>query len=266
MVNQPEISIRSNSKMALDILLVALGVFMGGIIALLSLWLWFDHRHDPSHSLLAILSASLAGWLPASWQLLLGQEARLLGLPLGGETKAYWYMARAGGIVGYLLLWLSVVWGLVLSTKISDGWVPAPVAYGLHEFLSLGTLLFSAGHALVLLGDRYIGFNIFHLAIPFLAPYEPLWTGLGTIGLYLSAALTGSFYIRKQIGQKVWRALHYLTFVAYLLVLLHGVMAGSDNGLSLMKLTYVVTGFGVLFLVYYRLFTFKVKGLKSVRS
>jgi predicted ferric reductase len=176
-----------------------------------------------------------------------------MGLPLTGGTKAYWYMARAGGIVSYLLLWLSVIWGLVLSTKIMHNLVPAPLAYGLHEFLSLATMLFVMAHAVVLLGDNYIGFNLFHLTVPFLAPYEPLWTGLGTLGFYLATVLTGSFYIRQQIGQRVWRILHYLTFVAYILALVHGVMAGTDSGLKLMKLLYLTTGGSVLFLIYYRL-------------
>jgi predicted ferric reductase len=265
MINQSEISIQSNSKMLLNPLLVGLGVVAGGIVALLGLWLWLNYRSDPTHSLLAIASFNLAGWLPVSWRVWLGQEAQVLGLPFRAETKAYWYMARAGGLVGYLLLWLSVVWGLALSTKIAEGLVAAPLAYSLHEFLSIGTVLFAAGHALVLLGDRYIGFNIFHLAIPFLAPYEPLWTGLGTMGLYLSAVLTGSFYLRKQLGQKVWRALHYLTFIAYGLALTHGVMAGSDSRLGLVQWMYISTGLCALFLVYYRLFTLKAKTVKSVR-
>jgi predicted ferric reductase len=265
MVNHPEISMQSNSKTLLDVLMIGLGVFGGGVLALLTLWLWLNYRGDSAHSLLSSLSASMAGLLPSSWRVLLGAETQMMGLPLSGDTKAYWYMARAGGIVGYGLLWLSVVWGLVLSTKITDGLVPAPIAYGLHEFLSLGTILFAAGHALVLLGDRYIGFNIFHLTLPFVAPYKPLWTGLGTIGLYLSAILTGSFYLRKQIGQKVWRTLHYLTFGTYLLVLTHGVMAGSDSGLGVMRLIYFSTGFSVLFLVYYRLFTLKTKEVRSAK-
>ncbi|GIK42527.1 MAG: hypothetical protein BroJett011_63600 [Chloroflexota bacterium] len=259
MVNQSEISMQSNSKTLLDVLMIGLGVFGGGVLALLALWLWLNYRGDPAHSLLPSVSAAIAGLLPASWRALLGAETRMMGLPLSGDTKAYWYMARAGGIVGYMLLWLSVVWGLALSTKITEGLVPAPIAYGLHEFLSLGTVLFATGHALVLLGDRYIGFNIFHLTLPFIAPYKPVWTGLGTISLYLSAILTGSFYLRKQIGQKIWRSLHYLTFGAYLLVLLHGVMAGSDSGLSVMRLIYFSTGLSVLFLIYYRLFTLKAK-------
>ena len=266
MINQPKVSIQSNSKTLLDLLSVGLGLVFGGAMVLIGLWLWLDYRVDPPHSLLAVLSANLAAVLPSSWQAFLGHEAQLMGLPLTGETKAYWYMARAGGIVSYLLLWLSVIWGLALSTKVTHRLVPAPIAYGLHEFLSIGTILFATLHAAVLLGDSYIGFNIFHLAIPFIAPYEPLWTGLGTVGFYLSAVLTGSFYIRKQIGQKVWRALHYLTFVAYMLTLVHGLMAGTDTKLGFMKLLYLMTGGSVLFLSCYRLFSLKPNESKPVRS
>ncbi|MFN8458717.1 MAG: hypothetical protein U0401_29365 [Anaerolineae bacterium] len=245
-----------NSK---NILMLGLGVVAGSLIALLGLWFWLHFRTDPTHSLPTTISLHIVSILPTSWRAIISQEAKIMGLPLIGETKAYWYMARAGGIISYLLIWLSVVWGLILSTKITDGRVPAPLAFGLHEFLSLGTILFATIHALVLLGDRYIGFNLFHLVIPFIAPYQPFWTGLGTLGLYLIAALTGSFYIRKQIGQKAWRALHYLTFIGYVLVLIHGLMAGTDSGLMVMKSMYLSTGLSVLFLVYYRIFTIKVK-------
>jgi predicted ferric reductase len=168
-------------------------------------------------------------------------------------------MARVGGILSYLLLWLSTMWGLLLSTKLRVKLIPAPIIYGVHEFLAVLALTFVGLHVFVLLGDEYIKFNILHLAIPFVAPYEPFWTGLGTIGFYLSVVMTGSFYIRKQIGQKIWRALHYLTFVTYLVALSHGIMAGTDSALFIMKLVYLITGLSILFLIYYRLFTLKVK-------
>jgi predicted ferric reductase len=228
--------------------------------------LWLDYRADPARSLLAIFSANLVMLLPASWQGLMTSEAQIMGLPLTGQTQAYWYMARAGGLVAYLLLWLSVIWGLTLSTKITDRLVPPLLAYGLHEFLSIGAVLFTVWHGLVLLGDHYIHFTLFHLIIPFIAPYEPVWTGLGIIGFYLSAILTGSFYVRKHIGQRMWRALHYLTFGVYGLALVHGWMAGSDSELTLLKLMYLLTGGSVLYLTYYRLFTLRTKESKLVRG
>ncbi len=262
MVAQSKISTQSDAKTLHNVMLVGSGVFFGSVAALVAFWLWFDYQTDPQRSLLAILSVNFVAVMPAPLKEYIGYQAQLMGLPLTGQTSAFWYMARAGGIVGYLLLWLSTVWGLTLSSRVTSGLVPAPIAYGLHEFLSILAILFSVLHAVVLLGDEYISFNIFHLAIPFTAPYEPLWTGLGTIGLYFSAAMTGSFYIRKHIGQKVWRALHYFTFAAFLLVLGHGIMAGTDSSLAVIKLMYLGTGFSVLFLVYYRLFTLKIKEKK----
>jgi predicted ferric reductase len=148
---------------------------------------------------------------------------------------------------------------LALTSKVTEGLVSGPIAYGLHESLSLGTILFALLHALVLLGDAYIKFNLLHLIVPYTAPYAPFWTGLGTIAFYLIFVLTGSFYIRKQIGPKTWRALHYLTFTGYLLALGHGLMAGTDTSLATIKLMYLGTGFSVLFLSYYRLFTLKTR-------
>jgi predicted ferric reductase len=112
-------------------------------------------------------------------------------------------------------------------------------------------VVFASLHAAVLLGDDYIGFTIFHLAIPFISPYEPLWTGLGILALYLSIALTGSFYIRNLIGHRIWRWIHYFTFFAYLLILTHAIKAGSDSKLIISILLYWSTGFGVLFLTVY---------------
>jgi predicted ferric reductase len=259
MINQSGISPRSETRTMIDIILVSISTLIGGAVAMLVIWLWLDYQTDPGRSLLAIASANLAGLIPPSFRVYLENQAVLMGLPLVNSTPAYWYMARAGGIVAYLLLWLSTVWGLTLSTKITDGLIPAPIAYGLHEFLSLGAVVFAILHGAVLLGDEYFQFNLIHLIVPYTAPYQPFWTGLGTITLYLTVILTASFYLRKQIGQKTWRALHYLTFAGYMLALLHGLMAGTDTALPVIKLMYLGTGFTVLFLTYYRLFTLKKK-------
>jgi len=259
MVTQSNASKPSLLKVITDSLLVTSGIIIGGLITGLVLWLWLDYQAHGADSLLIIFSAQLVALFPSSLKEMLEGQAQVMGLPLTARTSAYWYMARAGGITAYLLLWLSVMWGLFLSTKLSQSWLPAPIAYGLHEFLSILTRLFMSGHALVLLADTYIDFNLWHLVLPFTALYEPLWTGLGTLALYLAALMTGSFYIRKQIGQRTWRLLHYLTFITYLLALGHGLMAGTDSSLPAMKLLYGGTGLGVLFLIYYRLLALKFK-------
>lgn len=256
MVTQSRISTETSFKL-FDIILVGLGALIGGVIAFIGLWLWLDYQSDPSRSLLVVASSNLAAITPGVVRAYLSDQARVMDLPLTAHTSAYWYMARSGGIIAYLLLWLSVVWGLALSTKITNRLMLGPFAYGLHEFISILTIVFAMVHSLVLLGDSYVHFSLFNLVIPFTASYQPLWTGLGTIGFYLIAALTASFYLRQHLGQKTWRALHYLTFLGYGLVLVHGLMSGSDSSLTPVKLMYLGTGATVLFLTYYRLFTLK---------
>lgn len=258
MSTQSDISVPPELHTAMNIMLIAIGVIAGGVVSLITLWLWFNYQLDPDGSMLHIISSNFAGVLPSSMQLFLEEQAVVMGLPLAKQSSAYWYMARAGGIMAYLLLWISTIWGLTLSTKLLAGWFSPVKAYGYHEFLSLLAIVFSGLHVAVLLGDEYIKFNIFHLAIPFTAPYRPIWTGLGTVSLYLIMGITASFYVRNLIGQTTWRYLHYLTFVAYLLVLGHSIMAGTDSSLTGMKLFYWGTGFSILFLVFYRMLTLKV--------
>lgn len=255
MAVQANTSPKSNMRALMDIFFIGLGIVGGGVVALLGLGLWLDYQANPSHSILALWSQTLVGWFPTPLSGLVAEQARLMGLPLANQTSAYWYMARSGGFIAYLLLWLSSVWGLCLSTKVIKAWLSPLVAYGLHEFLSITAILFATLHALVLLGDSYVEFNLFHLLIPFIAPYEPLWTGLGIIALDLAIVITASFYIRHLIGQKLWRRLHMLTFLVYLLALLHGLMAGTDSARLGVTAMYAGTGLSILFLVYYRLLT-----------
>jgi predicted ferric reductase len=161
--------------------------------------------------------------------------------------------------MAYLLLWFATVWGILMSTKLTGKLISSPVTYGLHEFFPILATTMATFHAVILLGDSYIGFNFFHLLIPFTSPYQPFWTGLGVISLELCIVLIISLFVRKQIGYKTWRVFHYLAYIAFVMALFHGSMAGSDSQFTLMKLIYLMTGLSVLFLTYYRVFTLKLK-------
>jgi len=255
MVTQTQTNRTGNRLEAL--LILGVGVTAGGTLALLLVGLALSGRLRLLLDLVADLAPLLPGDLPAAHELLimLMNEASLMGWPLVADTPAYWYISRGAGLVGYLLLWAATAWGLVISTKVARGLVAAPLAMGLHEFLSLASLAFAALHALVLLGDRYIDFSLADIVYPFAASYRPGWVGLGQLGLYMSAGLTLSFYLRKRIGAKTWRQLHYLTFLAYGMVAVHGLAAGTDSSAPPVQVMYLLTGGVILFLAYYRLFT-----------
>ena len=91
-----------------------------------------------------------------------------MALPLVGDTPAYWYMARAGGIVAYLLLFLATFWGVAMSGKMTKGSLKPALLYGLHEFFPFLAMIFAVIHAASLLGDQYIGFRPVDLLLPFI--------------------------------------------------------------------------------------------------
>lgn len=172
---------------------------------------------------------------------------------LGGETKSFWYLSRSAGFVAYLLLWGSMMWGLLLSSKIGQGRLRPPVLLDAHEFLSNVALGFAFFHGLVLMGDRYLSFPLQAVLVPFAGSYQPVLVAAGQLGLWFSLFVSVSFGMRKQIGQHRWRQIHYLSFVAFLIVLVHAAWLGTDSKLMAVKLFYLITAGPVLFLTFYRM-------------
>lgn len=176
------------------------------------------------------------------------------GLAVYGDKTA-WYLTRSTGTVAYLLLSGATLWGLVLSSKIVQEVVPAALALALHNVLAWLAVALAGFHAFVLLFDSYYVYRLSDLLLPFMGPYRPLWVGLGIIGFYLALLTSASFSWRKWLGPKRWRALHSLTFVAYALVTVHGLTAGTDSPNPGMKVVYIGSSLLVLFLTTYRLLT-----------
>jgi len=191
---------------------------------------------------------------------LVGMSLAVAGLAIGlgvsgwtGDTKSYWYLSRASGFVAYLLLWGSVAWGLLLSSKIGKGWLRPPALLDAHQFLSNVAVGFTLFHGLILMGDHYLSFPLQAVLLPFGGDYKPALVAAGQLGLWLSVLLVGSFYLRKRMGQALWRTIHYSSFLAYGAVLLHSVLMGSDSKLLGVQLLYLATGSAVLFLTIYRI-------------
>jgi predicted ferric reductase len=83
--------------------------------------------------------------------------------------------------------------------------------------------------------------------------YKPLAVGIGQIAFYIWVILDISFYIRKAIGKKVWRAIHFASFLTYVAVLFHAIIAGTDAASTWMQTIYWVTGGLLLFMIIFRI-------------
>ena len=128
-----------------------------------------------------------------------------------------------------MLLTATLVAGLTLKTRVLRTVKPASIT-DVHRFLSLTGLVAVAAHAAALVLDTTVKVSLPALVIPGLVPYRTLWTSLGVVTLELMVILHVSFRLRKLIGNRVWRRLHYASFVAFAGATTHGLLSGSDSG------------------------------------
>jgi sulfoxide reductase heme-binding subunit YedZ len=163
-----------------------------------------------------------------------------------------WVIERMFAFLAYFAMAGSVVYGLLLSTKILDAIAHRPITFTLHQDLASIGLGFAAIHGALLGLDKSVPFSLAQIAVPGLAPYAPLWVAAGQVTFYLMLVVVGSFYVRRRIGQRAWRLLHYLTFLAFVGATAHGLGAGTDSGSAWAWWIYVGATVAVMFLFIYR--------------
>jgi sulfoxide reductase heme-binding subunit YedZ len=145
------------------------------------------------------------------------------------HDPTFWFLARASGIAAYALLTLSVVAGLVVKSKPFGPALRQPTAVDAHRFLALLGLGFLAVHGIALVVDETVEVSLAALVVPGLAPYRPLATALGVLAGNLMLLVYVSFALRKRIGQRNWRRLHWATYGIFAAATAHGLLAGTDS-------------------------------------
>ena len=145
------------------------------------------------------------------------------------KDPTFWILARASGLTAYVLLTLSVLAGLVIKTRPFGRALNAAAATDTHRFLSLLALGAIAVHGLALMLDSTVRITLGALLIPGLAGYRPTATALGVVAAELAVLVLVSFRLRKRIGFRNWRRLHWATYAVFALATAHGLAAGTDT-------------------------------------
>ena len=205
-----------------------------------------------------------APWHVSAWLWLVAGAAAvaaiaLAGLPAlagsfsGAAPHAYWYISRACAFVAFGLLWLSMLAGLGITSRLARYWPSLPGSFELHRFTALLGLGFAAMHVLVLLADQYINYSVAQLLVPFMSSnYRQAWVGFGQLAIYLLAAVAFSFYVKDRLGIHAWRLIHMLSFALFLMTIIHGVASGTDSGDLWAQALYWGSALSVLGLSVYR--------------
>lgn len=167
-------------------------------------------------------------------------------------SHEYWYISRAAGFTAYVLLFTAVVLGIANGTRFADRIFKRNNVFDMHRFMSILALAFATFHVFILLGDGYFRIGLTQLLVPLTSPYRPTQVAVGIVSFYALILIVASFYVRKYIGYKAWRALHFSTFALFAGATLHGIISGTDTNMPWAKFIYVGCGATVVLLTLYR--------------
>ena len=170
------------------------------------------------------------------------------------NPQVAWYAARAAGIMAWLLLTVSVLWGLLLSTRVLGGHPTQRWLLDLHRFLGGLAVTFTAVHVASLVADTYVDFGAVDTLIPFASEWRPGAVALGVVGMWLLVAVELTSLLMRRLPRRAWRAVHLLSYGVFWMATLHGLAAGADARNPVFVLTSNLAVAAVVFLTLVSIF------------
>jgi len=177
-----------------------------------------------------------------------------------------WIVLRAAGIGAYLMLFGSVAFGLVATSAPFGKRYAKQSGILIHQFLSTVGLVLLGVHIGGLLLDRYVRFTPRDVLVPGASTYRPFAVALGILGMYAMVMVLVSSWVRRRYSAKLWRRLHLAATPAFILALLHGLLAGADASRRWMYLLYVLTACIIVFLLVLRGMTVGLRPVRATQS
>jgi len=202
-------------------------------------------KTDIAVTIISVIVIAISAW----WLF----NSGAMSIPLDQDPKLSWHLVRSAGIFSYVLLLASTIWGLFISGQIVKDWSPGPVSMTLHATVSWLAVILGLGHGLLLMLDDYFTYTLSDILVPFTGPYRPEVVGLGTLAFWLLLIISLSFPFKKHMGHKLWLTLHLTSYVAFGMVTLHGLFAGTDSTLLGFRILISVGVLSVLTLLVIRM-------------
>ena len=164
----------------------------------------------------------------------------------------WWYLSRSTGIVAWLMLTASVLWGIVLASDLFPRWRGNASLLSMHRWLAGLTIFFIAGHLVTLLFDTYAKLRVVDLLVPYSSSWRPSALAVGIVALYLLVAVEVTALAMKHLAKRWWRDIHIVSYVVFWGVTIHAALAGTDASQPLYTLTAIAALSAVTFAASYR--------------
>ncbi len=170
-------------------------------------------------------------------------------------SEHWWYVSRASGIVAWLALTATTMWGVALASGVP--WIRgrARPTGDLHRWLAAVAMATTAVHLAALVADSYVTFDLVDLSVPMASEWQPGAVAFGVVAWWLLVAVQLTSWLRRRISRRLWHTVHLASYAACWLVTVHGAQAGSDASSPLYRATLILLTLMTIATVAYRVFT-----------
>lgn len=151
------------------------------------------------------------------------------------DEHLWWYLSRSTAVVALVLLVLSLVWGVLLSTRALREVDRPAWLLSLHTWLSGTAIVMTFIHASTLMFDQWAAFSPVDLLVPGVATWAgatqiaEIGTAIGVVSAYVLLTIHVSSLLRRRMSRRAWSLVHRLSFPLVFAVLIHAGWTGTDT-------------------------------------
>jgi len=147
------------------------------------------------------------------------------------SDQIFWYATRAAGILAWFAACLSVLVGVLMSSRFLGRRPTLPWLTDLHRFFAGMSLFFVALHMVTLWADDFVSFSWRELVIPWEAEVRGLSRlalAMGVVAAWVMALVELTSLVKRQLPPRLWHGVHLGSYGVVVLSTIHAWMVGSD--------------------------------------
>lgn len=168
------------------------------------------------------------------------------------EQPLQWWAGRVTGLAAYVAIALSMVFGLLVSSRGVDGVFARKSVLEHHQQLTLAAVVVTAAHVIIIATDGYVDIGLRGALMPGAAAHMTGAVAIGTFALWGMAVIVVTSWLRAYMSFGLWRVIHATATGVFLLALVHGFVAGTDTRYEFARAIYLGSGAAVFGITVFR--------------
>jgi sulfoxide reductase heme-binding subunit YedZ len=128
-----------------------------------------------------------------------------------------------------MLLFTGVVaLGTLVANRVGGTFIGRFEINEVHRSLTMVAMVFLVIHIVTTVLDSFVSTGLISAVVPMTSAYKRIPVALGAVAFDLILAVWISSLLKLRIKNETWRFIHWFSWLAYAISLVHGYLSGTD--------------------------------------